>query len=135
MRTSQGPFSAKTCFIESVSRIKIQVTLGLRASLVIEACMKNVDTRSLNAATLKSLKACLVILLGGQYLIIDEAEDPWDGVHAARFYVVCASPPEGVAVREFNGKPYMDLGDYLNVVGLPVMFDPNEVKRDFLGRK
>lgn len=137
VRYRSGPYKGKTCFIERSDRVKIQVELGFRTSRVEEFKLKNlkIPRTSDMKVLLGNVKSCLIVLIGGHTVVVDDVDDPEQGVHPARVFVPCKRPPEDVASCQYDGKVWLDLGDYLNKYGSESGFDRDVIKADYLGRR
>jgi hypothetical protein len=106
-----GPFRAKTCYVQQVDRVKIKVELGFNISVTNEFKLKGFD---IPLDQKKHLFSCLVILIGGHSLVLDEVEKPYHGVHPARFYIPCESVPEGVPSKKVHDKLYVCMAGFLS---------------------
>lgn len=130
-----GPFSGKVCYIDKADRLRIKIELGFNVAVVAEMKLLNLNLKGLSRDILQDVKSCLVILIGGRNVILDNVADEWDGIRPCRLFVPCSNPPTELHHKHIGEKVYMDIGDFLEHTARPLDFNPDKLKDEYLRRR
>ncbi len=125
----RGPFKGHTCFVHTPSRIDVNVQLGFQISSVQTFTITGLSDE---VYATKGIQGCMVVLIGGQDLILHDVCTAPSNVWSAR---LCVNVPKGAddsygIVHDYLHKKWLDVGDYLSKLAQEGKLHPDSVKSD-----